>query len=462
MVIDKWFNHLIRKDSYISSLVVFRIIFGLMMAVSTLRFILKGWINDLYITPKYYFTYFGFDWVTPFDPITMYILFGILLSCSIFIMIGLFYRINIVVFFLLFTYIELLDKTNYLNHYYFISLMSFLLIFLPAHRSFSLDCFFGFCRKKTFTPAWTINIIKVQLGIVYLFAGIAKLNYHWLFEAQPLINWLKHQSDFPLIGNLLLYDATAYIFSWCGAIFDLTIFFILISDRWRIFGYMFVVFFHLVTSIMFPIGVFPLIMVCSTLIFFSNEFHQKIIVVISKCLFIKKTNYTNDSYSFLPKVKSVYKIFFISFFIIQLLLPFRYLLYPGKLFWTEQGFRFSWRVMLIEKAGYAQFYVHEPKEDRKMVIQNCNYLTPQQEKMMSTQPDMILQYAHFLSDEFKDSTILESDGETINLGSNPKITANIQVSLFNKGSRTFIDPNINLASTNRGFKNKDWILPYEK
>jgi len=137
-------------------------------------------------------------------------------------------------------------------------------------------------------------------------------------------------------------------------------------------------------------------------------------------------------------------------------------LYPGKLFWTEQGFRFSWRVMLIEKAGYAQFYVHEPKEDRKMVIQNCNYLTPQQEKMMSTQPDMILQYAHFLSDEFKDSTILESDGETINLGSNPKITANIQVSLFNKGSRTFIDPNINLASTNRGFKNKDWILPYEK
>ena len=117
--------------------------------------------------------------------------------------------------------------------------------------------------------------------------------------------------------------------------------------------------------------------------------------------------------------------------------------------------------MLIEKAGYAQFYVHDPKMDRKMLIETRNYLTPQQEKMMSTQPDMILQFAHYLSSKFEDSTFTETNGEVINLGKRPKITAEVKVSLFNKGSRDFIDQNTNLSIESRGFMNKEWILPYE-
>ena len=136
-------------------------------------------------------------------------------------------------------------------------------------------------------------------------------------------------------------------------------------------------------------------------------------------------------------------------------------MYPGKLFWTEQGFRFGWRVMLIEKAGYAQFFVHEPTNDRKIAINNKKFLTPQQEKMMSTQPDMILQYAHFLSEYYKDSTFNESNGELIDLGDCPKITADVKVSLFNKGSRPFIKENVDLSSINRGFKHKNFVLPYE-
>ena len=117
--------------------------------------------------------------------------------------------------------------------------------------------------------------------------------------------------------------------------------------------------------------------------------------------------------------------------------------------------------MLIEKAGYAQFFIHEPRMNRKMLIENQNYLTPQQEKMMATQPDMILQFAHFLSSEFKDSTINESNGEIIYLGENPKITAKVKVSLFNKGSKDFINSNVNLSNIKRGLKHKEWILKYE-
>ena len=461
MVINKWLSHLIFTKKSISSLITFRIIFGSMMFASTLRFILNGWVHDLYIKPKFFFTYYGFDWIKPLEGDYMYLIFGLLLLISLLITFGLFYRISIVSYFLIFTYVELIDKTNYLNHYYFISLVSFILIFLPLHRSFSLDCFFGICKEKKYVKSWSINIIKLQIGIVYFFAGIAKLNYNWLVEAQPLINWLKHQSDFPIIGYLLKENATAYLFSWFGALFDLSIFFILVNNRLRIYGYILVVIFHVMTSIMFPIGVFPLLMICSTLVFFSENFHSKIIFFISKLTMKLKNKPSEEVYSLNKFGKPLIKTLFISFFILQLFLPFRYLLYPGKLFWTEQGYRFSWRVMLIEKLGYAQFYVHESLKDRGKFIENNNYLTPQQEKMMATQPDMILQYAHFLSDTFKDSTIYSRKGEKIEFGPNPKVTADVKVSLFNKGSRSFTDKEVNLTKQKRGFKNKNWIIPYE-
>ena len=457
--ISKWVNHLTKNPVNIFPLIVFRISFGLILFISTLRFILKGWVTDLYIKPTYFFTFYGFDWINPVSNNFIYVLFFLLLVCSLMITIGLFYRYSSLLFFILFTYIELIDKTNYLNHYYFISLISFLMIFLPANRLFSVDNIIGICNERTMVKAWQINIIKLQVGIVYLFAGLAKLNYHWLIEAQPLTNWLKHQSDFPIIGNLFLYDTTAYLFSWAGAIFDLVIFFVLANKKWRVYGYVIVVVFHILTSIMFPIGVFPLVMIVATLIFFSDQFHLKILSFLGK----KNTSISikNKEDNHENKVDKLIKAVLISFFILQLLIPFRYLLYPGKLFWTEQGYRFSWRVMLIEKAGYAQFYIHEPKMDRKMLIETRNYLTPQQEKMMSTQPDMILQFAHYLSSEFKDSTIQETNGEIIKLGNKPKITAEVKVSLFNKGSKDFINQNTNLSMENRGFMNKEWILPYE-
>ena len=148
----------------------------------------------------------------------------------------------------------------------------------------------------------------------------------------------------------------------------------------------------------------------------------------------------------------------ILFISIQLLLPIRHFLYNGNLFWNEQGFRFSWRVMLIEKVGYAQFYIHDPKGRRKL-INNKKFLTGQQEKMMTTQPDMILQFAHHLRDTYSDTNIVEKNGEIIRLDS-PKVTAEVYVSLFNRGSRLFIDSSVNLSKIKRGFHEKNWIINY--
>ena len=458
--IKEWLYRHTFSEKSIAPLIIFRILFGIMMFLSTLRFMLNGWVHDLYIEPSYFFTYLGFDWVKPFDLYGISLLFGLLLLSTIFIALGFFYRISTIVFFICFTYIELIDKTNYLNHYYFISLVAFLLMFLPANKGCSLDTYLGFTSKQEKVQAWSINILKFQMAVVYIFAGISKLNYDWLFEAQPLRNWLKHQTDLPLIGELMQYEFTAYLFSWGGALFDLFIVFILLNNRFRIYGYTLVIIFHGLTAVMFPIGVFPYVMIVSTLIFFSPEFHKNIVVWIQALTARKSKNKVQTEIKAATQNKGTISLLLGLYILIQLIVPLRYLAYPGDLFWTEQGYRFSWRVMLIEKAGYAQFFGHHPENGMKKLIDNKEYLTPQQEKMMSTQPDMILQFAHHLRDQYTDTVIIESNGAEINI-KEPKVTAEVYVSLFNKGSRLFIDSDVNLSKIKRGFHHKDWILQNE-
>ncbi|MDO8992790.1 MAG: HTTM domain-containing protein, partial [Daejeonella sp.] len=128
-------------------------------------------------------------------------------------------------------------------------------------------------------------------------------------------------------------------------------------------------------------------------------------------------------------------------------LPLRYLLYPGELFWTEEGYRFSWRVMLMEKAGYAQFTVKDSR-GKFVVVNNNDFLTVLQEKMMSTQPDMILQYAHILRDHYK------------KLGfRSPQVYIDSYVALNGRRGRAMISSETDLAQQEESLYPKAWILP---
>lgn len=440
-----------RNKISIAPLITFRVLFGFIMAVSIARFAAYGWIEDLYVTPTFYFTFYGFDWVQPFSETGMYFAFGWLFINSICILLGFFYRVSIISFFLLFTYIELIDITNYLNHYYFVSVMSFLMIWLPAHRKYSLDVNFGFVKKIDLVPALAINVIKFQMGLVYFLAGVAKLNPYWLFEAMPLKLWLPAKSHVPIIGILFQYKWVAYIFSWFGALYDLTIAFFLNNSKTRVLAYSTVVIFHVLTAILFQIGMFPYIMMLSTLIYFSASSHEKIQNKIANYFTRKRKESLKvlDITSSLINKKAI-QYLLVIFLMIQILVPFRYLLYPGDLFWNEQGYRFSWRVMLMEKAGHATFRI-EDDLGKKEFVQNYDYLTPQQEKMMSTQPDMMLQFAHHLYDVYKEKGFKD-----------PKVYCTSKVTLNGRRSQAFTDPAIDLAKQARGFSHKNWIFAFKK
>lgn len=450
------------KPTSIAPLAVFRALFGFIMLVSVIRFVAKGWVYDLYIQPDYFFSYFGFEWVTPLGEFGMYALFFVMGLSALGIMLGSFYRVAAVIFFVSFSYVELIDKTNYLNHYYFVSIISFLLMLMPAHRSFSLDVIRKPEIRRDKVPAWMINIFKLQLGIVYFYAGAAKINPDWLLNAMPMKIWLPANSHLPLIGWLLDYEITAYIFSWSGTIYDLTIAFFLLYKPTRVFAYVSVIIFHMLTYFLFQIGMFPFIMILSTLIFFSAEFHEQLIAkakelgrpllsVLNRAPSLGDRQTHPERLEVSKSANSVLGTILAFYFCLQLLVPLRFTLYPGNIFWTEQGYRFSWRVMLMEKAGHTTFTVYNPSTDREWQVQNYKYLTPNQEKMMATQPDMILQFAHYLEKQFKQQGMKDL-----------KITARSYVTLNGRKSRLMIDPNKDLTEIKKGFSHKEWITPFDE
>lgn len=437
-----------RQES--TSLALFRLGFGLLMTFSIIRFWFKGWIQTMYIDPSFHFTFYGFEWVTPIGEYT-YFLFFICGLSAFFVAIGYRYYISIIIFFLSFTYIELMDKTTYLNHYYFVSILSFLMIFLPCNSSYSID---SYLQKKSYkyTPRWCVDSIKLLLFIVYFYSGLAKINKDWLYEAQPLKIWLTTGSyDFPLIGsNLMQQEWFHYFMSWGGMFYDLLIPFILIYSRTRIFGFLLVIFFHIFTVLLFPIGMFPYIMIISSLIFFTSKTHKKILDLILKP-FINKIKSLKEIKIINIQRQRIALVIVTMFFIVQILFPFRYSLYPGELFWNEQGYRFSWRVMLMEKKGYTTFKIVDKVNNNSFYVMNNDFLTEFQERQMSFQPDFILEYAHFIGDYYKKQGLKDIE-----------IYADSYVALNGRINKRFVDPETDLLKEKRGFKNKDWIIPFNE
>ncbi len=445
MITNSGNRFLFRPDA-IAPLVTFRVLYGLLMTYGALRFMLNGWVEKLYGEPTFFFKFYGFHWVPEPGVTGAYLLYGCMAVCGLLIALGLFYRPAVALFFLSFTWAELIDATNYLNHYYLAAILSLFLFFIPANGARSLDALIWPKLRRATLPAWCRWAVIAQLSLVYFFAGLAKLNSDWLFQAMPLAIWLPEHASLPLIGPLLAEPVTAYIFSWAGAIYDLTIVGWLLWKPSRPIAYLAVLGFHLMTWLLFNIGLFPLIMITSTLIFFSPEWHARIWGLPSNS--VDSNESLPDQPQISGKDQVIVKSLLATFFIVQLLLPLRALAYPGSTFWTEEGYRFGWRVMLVEKIGQATFTVHDPETGRRAEVDNREFLTKFQEKQMAIQPDFMVQYAHHLAGIF------------LAQGKEVEVYVESYVALNGRKSRPYIDPEVDLTKCKESFKHKTWILPF--
>ncbi len=77
----------------------------------------------------------------------------------------------------------------YLNHFYLITIVSFLLFFLPADSAFSVKnrSFNGTVRQ------WHVMVLQCEIALVYFYAGVVKFNEDWL-RGEPLKHWVNFSS----------------------------------------------------------------------------------------------------------------------------------------------------------------------------------------------------------------------------------------------------------------------------
>jgi len=129
-----------------------------------------------YIKPDFYGKYYMFDWVQPYATEGEFFCHFVgMCIMAVFVSLGLFYRVAAVLYLLGFSYIFLLDACNYLNHHYLLILLCFLMVFLPANSTFSLDNLIFKWGTVGTVPLWSITLLRWQFVIVYFFAGVAKV-----------------------------------------------------------------------------------------------------------------------------------------------------------------------------------------------------------------------------------------------------------------------------------------------
>jgi vitamin K-dependent gamma-carboxylase len=429
-----------------ASLGAFRICFGLLMAAAMIRFAAKGWIQALYLDPVYHFSYWGLTWIRPPGTFGTYALFAGIGLAALALALGWRARASAAAFALLFTYVELIDKTTYLNHYYFISVAALWLCLLPAGRALSPSA-----RGGTAVPAWTVWALRAQVGLVYFFAGIAKLDSDWLLRAEPLRIWLNARSDLPGIGPWLSTPLAAYGASWAGMLFDLGAPFLLSWRRSRPWFFAAVIAFHAATAALFPIGMFPWIMIASATIFFAPDWPRRAWAVLARRQAGAGSGRPEEvtpgdplpaGYPWPRLAVPAAAVLLLAW---QIAAPLRHLAYAGDPRWSERGFRFSWRVMLVEKLGTVAYTV-EDSDGTRTPVDPGEYLTPLQSRMMAYAPDMIRQCAVWIAEDFR------------RRGRHPvAVYADARVTLNGRPSRPLGDPEGNLLAEPLSA----WIKHYE-
>ncbi len=243
------------------------------------------------------------------------------------------------------------------------------------------------------------------------------------------------------MGDILYSKTSAFLFSYAGLFFDLLISVFLWRKNTRFFAYLVLIIFHLMTFIWFDIGMFPWLMIFFAPIFFDPVWPQSLI-----SFFIKQPKYNVQKN--LSPLSYLTTVIFISFFLIQFLLPMRRLLYSGNLFWHEQGFRFSWLIMLMQKSGRTHFMVKEQKSGKSFEVNPRLFLSNYQVVMMSTQPDLILQFAQFLRKYYQKK-----------YKKSLQVFSEAHVSLNGRKHQLLIDKTVDLTKKYDSFKPKTWIKP---
>jgi vitamin K-dependent gamma-carboxylase len=414
-------------------IILWRIVFGLIMFFETWGAIAVGWVKQVYIDPPLFtFNFIGFEFLQPLPGYGMYVWFGLLGIFSLGVIFGYRYRLSIALLTIGWLGVYLMHKTSYNNHHYLMSLLCLMMCVQPAGRALSLDV-----RQSRITPLSVCYNLYLQVFvwlflIVFFYAAIAKIYPDWL-QGTPLTQWLSYKRD-TVIGFLYQSDFQALLMSWGGIFFDLLVIPALLWKRTRTYAFWISVYFHVMNSITFQIGTFPFMMIGACVLFYPADKLRK--------WFRIRNEYSTELDAPNQLNTTLISVAFILFFAVQILLPLRHYTLPGNVFWTEEGHRLSWRMMLRSKTGTATFRILKTNGTQEIRDAKRD-MTYKQYHTMTTHPDMIWQYCQFLKTQYTDKC---------------EIYARVDVRLNFRTPKTIIDPTYNMSKAKwHLFQHEEWI-----
>jgi hypothetical protein len=290
------------------------------------------------------------------------------------------------------------------------------------------------------------------MGIVYFYGGIAKFDSDWL-NGLATRKLMGEGNRGTFLEPLMQYEWVPYIYAWSGMLFDLLIPFLMLWKKTRNVAFVSAIVFHLNNNFVFSIGVFPMLALMLTLIYYDAGFPRKIVPnKIKKWVsreYRKRLLDRNQAVSASYSLTRPFILAFLGIYIlIQLLVPFRHLTYPGWTTWHEEGHDFAWRMMLRQKTSRMQFNVTHPVTGEQRYAVPEDYLNFVQLNVMG-KPDFVLQFAHHLDNLVRS-----------NAGFDPIITAKFEISINGRPFRLLVDQNVDLSKIPVFTPNYLWIKPF--
>jgi len=423
-----------------SALIIFRVIFGFLIAAEAIGAIFTGWITRTLVAPQFTFTFIGFDFLQPLAGNGMYYYYALMGIIGLLVMVGYKYRWSMAIYTIMWAGVYFMQKTSYNNHYYLLLLLCIIMCFLPAGKYLSLDVKNKMVLPKIAMPRWCSWIFILQLWIVYTYASVAKWYPDWL-DSTVSKNLMLGKADYFFIGELLQQHWAHVCIAYFGILYDLLIIPALLWKRTRFAAFCLSIFFHLFNSFVLQIGIFPYLSLAFSLFFFAPETIHG--------LFLKKKEFYHRGELAVPPYRQAFLITTGIWFVIQLGLPLRHWLIPGNVLWTEEGHRLSWRMMLRGRSGKTTFYVVDTQTKKRTQINLSDHLSQKQVRTVTTRPDVIWQFAQYLKNYYA------KQGQTI------QVFVKSRVSVNGKPYRTFIDPKTDLAAVSWNyFTTNLWIIKY--